>query len=72
MIPKKILIVEDDTELAKLTAEYLSSFGYTVVLEENGNEAVNRIKLEKPDLVILDIMLPGKDGIEICRSNRKY
>lgn len=68
---KSVLVVEDDVELAKLTSNYLSDNGYQVSIEHNGSAAVNRILDESPDMVVLDIMLPGADGIEICRRVRE-
>ena len=65
-----ILIVEDDERLAELTREYLSSNGLSVSVEHNGAVAVERIKQEQPDLVILDLMLPGEDGLGVCRLVR--
>ena len=66
----RILIVEDDKRLANLTKDYLVSNGLQVSLESNGALAVRRVLEEKPDLVILDVMLPGEDGISICRKLR--
>ncbi len=66
-----ILLVEDDEGLAKLTAEYLRGFSYRVAIEGHGERAVCRILNENPDLVILDVLLPGKDGIDICREVRQ-
>ena len=65
-----ILIVEDDQRLAQLTCEYLQAQGFTVLLENDGAVAVQRILNEQPDLVVLDLMLPGQDGFAICRSVR--
>jgi two-component system response regulator RstA len=65
-----ILVVEDDRELALLIQGYLSKHGYGVSIEHNGNNAVKRIAQEMPDMVILDIMLPGKDGLSICSEVR--
>ena len=65
-----ILIVEDDERLAELTREYLVSNGLSVAVEHNGAVAIDRIKAEQPDLVILDLMLPGEDGLGICRQVR--
>ncbi len=65
-----ILLVEDDARLANLTREYLESEGYIVKLENRGDRAIDKIVNLKPDLVILDLMLPGKDGLEICRDVR--
>ena len=66
----RILIVEDDERLADLTKEYLESNGLVVSVEGNGTHAVDRILTEKPDLVVLDLMLPGEDGLSICRKVR--
>ena len=66
----RILLVEDDDRLAKLTAEYLQKNDFDVTIEARGDTAETRILSDDPDLVILDIMLPGKDGFEVCRSVR--
>ncbi|WP_313951318.1 winged helix-turn-helix domain-containing protein [Accumulibacter sp.] len=66
----RILLVEDDERLAQLTAEYLRKNDFEVLVEGRGNTAEARILDERPDLVILDVMLPGKDGFEICRAVR--
>ncbi|OOV88835.1 response regulator [Oceanospirillum linum] len=66
----RILIVEDDERLATLTGEYLEGNGFDVDVEGDGNRAVDRIISEKPDLVILDVMLPGEDGLGVCRRVR--
>ena len=68
----RILIVEDDERLADLTRDYLESNGLQVGVEGDGSVAVERIKNEQPDLVILDLMLPGEDGLSICRLVRPY
>ncbi|WP_165681379.1 response regulator [Metapseudomonas otitidis] len=66
----RILIVEDDRRLAELTREYLEGNGLRVAIESDGGQAVARILAERPDLVILDLMLPGEDGLSICRKVR--
>ena len=66
----RILLVEDDTRLAELTAEYLGKNDFSVSIEARGDTAETRILEEQPDLVILDVMLPGKDGLEVCRAIR--
>ncbi|WP_068829863.1 response regulator [Pseudomonas sp. BMS12] len=66
----QILIVEDDQRLAELTREYLESHGLKVAIESDGGSAVARILREQPDLVVLDLMLPGEDGLSICRKVR--
>ncbi len=67
----RILLVEDDARLAELTAEYLAKNDLTVSIEPRGDTAEARILAEQPDLVILDVMLPGKDGFEVCRAVRQ-
>ncbi len=64
----RILIVEDDVRLATLTREYLEGNGFQVTVEGDGSRAIEQIKNLNPDLVILDIMLPGEDGLSICRK----
>ncbi|MFT5987582.1 MAG: two-component system response regulator RstA [Marinobacter psychrophilus] len=66
----RILIVEDDERLASLTCDYLQNNGLTVSIESHGGAAVERILNEQPDLVVLDLMLPGEDGLSICRRVR--
>jgi len=63
-----ILIVEDDARLATLTREYLEGNGFQISIEGDGSRAVERIFREAPDLIILDVMLPGEDGLSICRK----
>lgn len=65
-----LLLVEDDIRLAELTQEYLQQQGFTVDIEKRGDDAVERITSEQPDLVILDLMLPGLDGMDVCRQVR--
>lgn len=68
--PPKILIVEDDQRLAELTQEYLIRNGLEVSIEGDGLRAIRRIVDEQPDLVVLDVMLPGADGLAVCREVR--
>lgn len=69
----RILLVEDDERLALITAEYLTKNNFDVKIECRGDAAEERIVREAPDLVILDVMLPGKDGFEVCKAVRdKY
>ena len=67
----RILLVEDDERLAELTAEYLTKNDMQVSIEPRGDTAEARILAEQPDLVMLDVMLPGKDGFEVCRGVRQ-
>lgn len=66
----RVLIIEDDQRLAQLTSEYLAGHGFEVSVESDGAAAVQRILSEQPDLVVLDVMLPGEDGFSICRRIR--
>ncbi|MEO6698209.1 MAG: response regulator [Paraperlucidibaca sp.] len=70
--PPKILIVEDDQRLAELTQEYLIRNGLEVSIEGDGQRAIRRIIDEQPDLVVLDVMLPGADGLTVCREVRGH
>lgn len=65
-----ILLVEDDASLAQWIADYLTNNNYHVTTVMRGDEAVKVILTTKPDLVLLDIMLPGKDGFEVCKEVR--
>jgi two-component system response regulator RstA len=67
----RILIVEDDSRLATLLSEYLASQGFAVNAESHGDRAVERIWSENPAVVILDLMLPGTGGFDICRRARE-
>ncbi len=67
-----ILLVEDDEKLAEATKEYLERNQFDVSIEYRGDVAVDRILSEKPDFVILDYMLPYKDGKTICKEVRPY
>ena len=66
----KIMIVEDDERLASLSKEYLESNGMVVDVVSDGAQAIPLISEQNPDLVVLDLMLPGADGLEVCRSVR--
>lgn len=68
----RVMIVEDDERLATLTSDYLSANGLSVTVVGNGNEAIRRIPAEQPDLVVLDLMLPGADGLTVCREVRRH
>ena len=66
-----ILLVEDDRRLADLTAEYFRQNGLSVALESDGDRALARFKEEQPRIVLLDLMLPGTDGVTLCRQLRQ-
>lgn len=69
---KKILIIEDEKEIRNILRVYLSAFGYEVEEAEDGEEGINLFYTKSFDLVLLDIMLPKKDGWSICREIKKY
>jgi len=68
----RILIVEDEPKLAELQRDYLEQAGYSCHLLDNGLEVVDWLKLHEVDLVLLDLMLPGRDGLEICKEIRSF
>ena len=72
MAHEHILIVEDERKLADLLRDYLSEAGYTVSWLDRGDRVVPRVKQDPPALILLDIMLPGLDGTEVCREIRKF
>ncbi len=67
---QRILLVEDDQRLAELIRDYLQQQGFDVLIEGRGDTAPGRILKESPDLLILDLMLPGKDGLSVCQQVR--
>ncbi|MGE4559237.1 MAG: response regulator [Desulfobulbus sp.] len=67
-----ILIVEDEQRLASLLADYLNAAGMTSHWLAEGTGVVSRVRQEPPDLVLLDLMLPGRDGMEICKDIRRF
>lgn len=67
-----ILLVEDDISLADWVCEYLTEQGFTVVHVERGDLVLDKVKTNEIDLVLLDVMLPGLNGIEVCRLIRQY
>ena len=67
----KILVVDDDKNICELLRLYLEKEGYGVILSHDGEEAVVKFNALKPDLILLDVMLPGLDGWQVCREIRK-
>ena len=67
----RILFVEDDDGLAQLTAEYLEGHAAVVEVHRDGSSALAALAMFKPDVVLLDVMLPGQDGLEVCRRIRQ-
>ncbi|WP_430884070.1 response regulator transcription factor [Fusibacter sp. JL216-2] len=66
----KILVVDDEQEIAELIRDYLKATGYDVIIASNGEEGLETFEKEKPDMAILDIMMPVMDGLELCRRIR--
>lgn len=66
----KIMVVDDELELAELIKDYLEEEKYSVIISTDGKEAIELFRLHRPQLVVLDIMLPGLDGMEVCRTLR--
>jgi len=71
MNKKKILIVDDDSNIAELISLYLTKEFFQCEIAEDGETALQKHEEFKPDLVLLDIMLPGIDGYDVCREIRK-
>jgi len=67
---KRVLVVDDDVKTVEVVSLYLKRDGYRVLAAYNGNEALHLARESRPDLIVLDIMLPGLDGLEICRALR--
>ncbi len=67
---KKILIIEDDDDIASIEQDYLEVSGYEVTVEENGTKGLAEAMAGDYDLILLDVMLPGMDGFQICRKLR--
>ncbi len=70
-MPGRIVIVDDDPTVADVVGRYLVRDGHTVECVHDGHEALRRIAEQQPDLVVLDLMLPGIDGLEVCRRLRE-
>ena len=69
-MPKKLLIVEDEANIRELLRLYLEREGYTVLEAENGVEGIKKWKSDKPDMLLLDVMMPVMDGWAVCREIR--
>ena len=70
MSKPSILVVEDDTDIQQLVSYNLIKAGYNVTCADSGEEALNLLGRERVDAMVLDLMLPGKDGNEVCREVR--
>ena len=68
---QRILVIEDDQSIAEIVGILLRAEGFEVSYCADGNQALNAFQVVNPDLVLLDLMLPGRDGIDVCRSIRQ-
>ena len=64
----KILVVDDDPDMREALQMILESVGYTVVMAEDGEKCLTKLKEEQPDLLILDLLMPRMDGFEVCKA----
>lgn len=71
MFKKKILVIDDTELMVKLTTDVLTKHGYEVVSANNGVDGIKMVASEKPDLVLLDVVMPGIDGFEVCKLLKK-
>ena len=72
MTKKHILVVEDEDKIARLLCDYLEKADFRTSTQANGSRVIPQVRKDMPDLILLDIMLPGVDGIELCREIRKF
>jgi DNA-binding response OmpR family regulator len=70
--PPRVLVVDDEPNLVELVSSYLQHEGFSVLTAANGLVALDLARTEHPDLVVLDLMLPGMDGVEVCRRLRQF
>jgi two-component system, OmpR family, alkaline phosphatase synthesis response regulator PhoP len=70
-MPKKILVVDDEPKIVEICKDYLQAAGFNVVTAGDGAQGLAQARLHKPDLVVLDLMLPGIDGLDVCRALRR-
>ncbi|MFN3199483.1 MAG: response regulator [Bradymonadia bacterium] len=68
----RIIIIEDEPKIAQVLVDYFQREGFTTLVLHQGTHAVHTVRTEAPDFVILDLMLPGKDGLTICRELRQF
>ncbi len=68
---RKILVVEDEAKVTRVVRAYLEQAGFAVTIAEDGREALAAFRREQPDLLVLDLNLPGMDGLDVCRAVRR-
>lgn len=70
LVRKRVLVVEDDVKTAEIVRMYLEKDGYSVTTAYDGKEGLNAARADQPDLIVLDLLLPGLSGLEVCRTLR--
>lgn len=70
-MPKKILLVDDESEILEICRDYLKASSYEVITARDGLQGLSAARREKPDLIVLDLMLPEMDGLDVCRAIRR-
>jgi len=71
LMPKKILLVDDEPEILEICRDYLKASSYDVVTAKDGVQGLSSVRREKPDLIVLDLMMPEMDGLDLCRAIRR-
>jgi two-component system alkaline phosphatase synthesis response regulator PhoP len=71
LMPKKILLIDDEPEIVEISRDYFKAAGYDVVTAHNGLNGLQTARREKPDLIVLDLMMPEMDGLDFCRTIRR-
>lgn len=71
-MPKTVLTIDDDTAITELLAMLLRTHGFEVITANNGDEGIKAIEEKNPHIVILDLMMPGVDGWQVCKSVREF
>jgi two-component system, OmpR family, alkaline phosphatase synthesis response regulator PhoP len=71
IMPKKILLVDDEPEILEICRDYLKAAGYEVVTAKDGAQGLSAFRRERPDLIVLDLMMPEMDGLDLCRAIRR-
>ncbi|MCX6079293.1 MAG: response regulator transcription factor [Chloroflexi bacterium] len=70
-MPKKILVIDDEPKIVEICQDYLKASGFEVISARDGLQGLNIARREKPDLIVLDLMMPGMDGLDVCRNLRR-
>lgn len=68
---KKILVIDDEPQIVEICSDYIKAAGFDVIQASNGLEGLKKARAEKPDLIVLDLMMPEMDGLDVCRTIRR-